>query len=150
MSYLVSVNERLKHSAGALEQMLAHARHLQHLNEMLAQFAGDPLSTHCRVANLRADTVVFHAESPVWGARLRYYIPELLAFLKQRCGHPGLIHAQIHIQPNTEATPNSREAPSLSPASSHLLESVAKTTSDTRLKDALLRLSRRTAQNARC
>lgn len=143
MSDLVSIDERLRHSAGALEVMLTHARHLQRLNQMFAQLVGDPLSTHCRIANLRTDTVVFHAESPVWGTRLRYHIPELLVLLQQRCGHPGLIHALIHIQPKTQTAQKSTAAPSLSPESSSFLERVARTTSDTRLKEALLRLSRR-------
>ena len=144
-----SVYEQLHQNPGALRGTLQHARYLQHLNVVLAEHLDPTLAQHCQLANVRAETAVIQADSPVWAAKLRYQIPTILELLNT-CGfiakltHTTLTHIQLRVRPAYQSyTGPTLGGPYLSPRSAELLRSVADTTPDPRLKRALSRLSRR-------
>ena len=76
-----SVYEQLHQNPGALQGTLQHARYLQHLNVVLTEHLDPTLAQHCQLANVRAETAVVQADSPVWAAKLRYQIPTILELL---------------------------------------------------------------------
>ncbi len=144
-----SVYEQLRHNPGALHGTLKHARHLERLNRVLGEHLDPMLAQHCQLANIRADTAVLQADSPVWAAKLRYQIPAILELLNAadfiaELTHSRLTHIQLRVQPVYQHyTGPTLSGPYLSSRSAELLRSVADTTPDPRLKRALSRLSRR-------
>ena len=144
-----SVYEQLRHNPGALHGTLQHARYLQRLNEVLGEHLDPTLAQHCELANIRADTAVLQADSPVWAAKLRYQIPTILELLNAtdfivELTPTRLTHIQLRVQPVYQPyTGPTLSGPYLSQRSAELLQSVADTIPDPRLKQALSRLSRR-------
>ena len=144
-----SVYEQLRHEPGALGGTLKHAHQLQRLNLVLHEHLEPILATHCELANIRSNTVVIQADSPVWAAKLRYQIPMILELLNATdlitdLTQTRLTQIQLRVQPAYQPYRGPiSSGPHLSSDSAQLLKSVAETTADPRLKRALSRLSRR-------
>lgn len=134
-------------AAGAgndLSDLLRHARRMEHLSALVRRHLGAPLGDHCRAANLREGILLLHADASAWATRLRYELPGLLEFLRQR-GQPELRSIRVKVAPPdwapAAAPPLAR--PRLSAAASELLRGVAGTIQDPGIRDALLRLAKR-------
>ncbi len=141
-SSFTSVRELVSHTAGPLHGLLRRARDLERVDGLIRQHLGAPLNRHCRLANLTPHTVILHADSPVWSARLRYRTPEILALLRRQLGHPGLRQAQVRVRPPMEPPVRAPARPQVSAGTATLLRSVAEGIDDPRLRQALLRLAR--------
>jgi len=145
MTNPVCISEYINAPTGCLRETLSRARRLQQIDNMLANFLGDPLSRHCRLANINANTAVIHTDSPAWATRLRYLLPEILHFLCHSPVNADVTHAWIRVKPAHPKRGAVNRTKRLSRESSALLAGVAVEISDHGLRDALLRLSRHTA-----
>lgn len=144
-----SIYEQLRNKPGALHATLDQANHLRRLNSMLLRHLEPTLATHCVLANIRDNTVVLQADSPVWAAKLRYQSPMILDLLNAsditaELTQTRLTNTQLRVQPLYEPYLGPLlDNPHLSQNSAKFLKSVADATPDPRLKRVLSRLSRR-------
>jgi hypothetical protein len=98
MSQPKNISDHLRPESGPLKDLLAHAKHLDMLNNELANCLGGTVSPHCRLANVNGTTVVLHADSPVWSARLRYLLPQVLKCLNQHHPEANLTRVDVRVK----------------------------------------------------
>ena len=138
-----SVGAILRTSSGSLAGILAHAERLQKLDTLLAKHMPPDIKQHCHAGNLRGATLVIHAGSPAWAAKLRFLAPQLLRALQHEKNLTRLQRIEIRIQPEVPLTDNEpSKAPDISNASRQHLQAMASTVSDPRLREALRRLAK--------
>jgi len=142
------LHKLLHGSSDALSRVLGHAGRLAALDRILRPQLGQPLASHCRVANLRRDTLVLQVDSPAWAARLRYQIPALLKTLRGQerggAGLEALRDIEVRVSPPTRERPApTQRAVRMSSDSARLIEAVAQDTDDAALQSALRRLAGR-------
>jgi len=144
-----SVYEQLQSEPGTLHATLNQANCLRQLNSELLGQLESTLATHCILANIRRDTAIIQADSPVWAAKLRYQIPLILELLNSSkitadLTRNELVQVQIRVKPNYQPYVGPLLAsPQISQSASRFLRRVAHTTSDPRLKRAFSKLARR-------
>jgi hypothetical protein len=121
--------------------MLDRAQKLKRLEQAILGLLPENLAGHCKVVNLKNETLILATTSSAWATRLRFAGPELLKQL--RCQFPvNLKSLRIQVQPEvTEGSPAPRPKPKLSMHSGDLLVQTAKTIDDPDLKEALYRLA---------
>lgn len=127
-----------------MHRLIQHAQTLDGLNRALAQFLPAPLNQHCRIANVKKHSILLQADSAAWHIRLRYQIPQLLDFFKNKSGLHDLREIKLRIEPvaRSDGSPTTRRA-HLSPSAAASLRNLAQSMSDTGLREALLRLASR-------
>ncbi len=85
-----------------LSLLLRQAQELRSLESLLNARVGDAFAQNCKVAAFREDgTLLLVAKSPVWATRLRYLVPDLIAWAR---GVPEFqsiksIHVQVQRPP---------------------------------------------------
>ncbi len=134
--------EHLLHS-GELDKLLAHGARVAKANEALCARLEASLREHCRVANLKGDTAIVIADSPVWATKLRFQTGAMLEILRNR-GFPALRTVRIQVSPlnvTREAAP--RHGPHLSQSAATTLTRAAESTDDIELRAVLERLAAR-------
>lgn len=131
-----------------LHQLYERARYLEGLDRELATRLASPLNRHCRVAHVSRDTVLLHTDSPAWCSRLRFCVPQILTILQDQCRLPNIKRIRIRVIPELSAPLNSTRTrrPTISHATSALLNNVAVATENPPLRSALLRLARHTTR----
>jgi len=142
-SSVTNVDDLLSRGEGTLAPLLRHARRLREVERDVLGTLDRALRPHCRVANVRDDTLVLDADSPVWASRLRYQTAELLERLPCREAL-GIRRVRVRVRPAHAppgaAAPRPRR---LSPTAAALIYSVARTVDPGPLRRALLRLASR-------
>ena len=134
----------LSQSEGLVPQLMARARELQRLEKAVLERLPRELQSHCRLANLREGTLVLQADSPVWGARLRYSAPSLLRELGRTGGIPRLKRIEILVRPaRVTLVRQGSEPRTLGSRSTRLLREVAAATEDPDLRRAWSKLASR-------
>lgn len=133
--------------AGTLETLDRRCSSLASLDQILAELLGPPLAGHCHVANIKADTLVLHADSPAWASRLRFMAPELAGPMARHAHGASLRHVRVVVRAPVQApTPLHPSAKArLSQRSADLLRATADDEPDPGLKKALRRLASRYA-----
>jgi hypothetical protein len=126
--------------------VLERARKLARLEQAVLQLLPAELAAHCKVLNLKNETLVLATPSPVWAARLRFAAPTLLTQLK--CRHSLDARAiDLQIQPETvENQPVKRLPMQISMNSATLLAQTARSVNYPPLQEALLRLAAKTRE----
>ena len=122
--------------------MIRHATRLRRLDRAFRKLLPGPAQAHCRVANLRGDTLVVAADSPVWASRIRYESRQILREMAASC---GVTATRIRIVVRTPETPeNMASEPRVVPPNAALnLEAAALAVDDPELAAALKRLASR-------
>jgi len=135
----------LAHSDRQFKRLLAHAESLHRLQRELWPHLPANLRSRVRVANIKGDTLIIQAESPVWANRARFHAPDLLEVRVQGEGkHPRLGAVKVTVR---APEGHSRRLPrppaaALSERSAACVLGVAAGISDPRLRTALARLAR--------
>lgn len=121
--------------------LLERARKLVLLEQAVLKLLPQNLAGHCKVLNLKKETLVLGAKSSAWAARLRFAEPELLTQLQ--CHFPGLVRSvQVRIQPLVAETPaKSHQELKISMQSAELLAQTARDIDHPGLQEALYRLA---------
>ena len=127
-----------------LGPLIRRARHLERVNRTLRGLLDPGLAEHCRVANVDRYTLVLQTDSSAWASRLRYLAPAILEKLAKKLGWKEVTHTKVLVRPELppDRQPSARTA-HLSRESASLLRDVALSIEDPRLREALLKLSRR-------
>jgi hypothetical protein len=123
-----------------LARLVSRAGRLAALDRDLRARLPRPLADHCQVANLRENSIILHADSPVWAARLRYQRAMLLEALAA-LGLPQVREVAIRVRPAAPAAEQAPQPPSR-PAAAPPAEREAGVR-DPRLAAALRRLGSR-------
>lgn len=97
------------------------------------------LSDHCRLGNVRGDTLVFLVDSPVWKAKLRLHA-DILLDAARAAGLPAreLVLKVATMQP---VSPDAAPRLPLSQAARDALRSAAQSIADPELRAKLLELA---------
>jgi hypothetical protein len=126
-------------SEGPLGSLIERARQLDTLDRLLRQSLPPELAGQCRLANVRADKLIFLVSSPVWSAKLRLHTDVLLnAAAAVGLEARSLITKVATMQP---VPPDAAPRSPLSPAARDALRAAAGVISDPELRDRLLRLA---------
>jgi len=135
-----SVKQILGSQTSGLKELLHYCQQLSALNIQLSNLLPPPLSLHCTAVGVKQQTLILVTDSPVWATRLRLQSLDLIKALKEF----QLKSVIVNIQPR-QKTPEfpPRARPKMSSDTSNLLNNIAETTGDLKLKQALQRLARR-------
>ncbi|MGF1613710.1 MAG: DciA family protein [Gammaproteobacteria bacterium] len=138
------LDEKTLSRDGVLRHLLAQARRIETLDELLKKCLEPPLHHHCQVANLTSTTLVLHVHSPTWATRLRYIVPDVLACLMKSCALPARCQVQLRVRPLVVGVvePSVKRPLRLSSRSAAVIRDVALSIENPELKRALLRVSR--------
>ena len=85
-----NVGAHLENSDSLLQGLLDRARSLGETQQILRNWAMEPLSRSLRIANARDGVVVVYADSAAAFTQLRYRQQELLQLLQTTLGKPDL------------------------------------------------------------
>lgn len=129
---------------------MATSRRLRAANVALDEVLDEPLKGRVSVAGVSAETLTLVAESPAWSSRARYLTPQILDHLRNRLENPRLARVRFVTRPTeSSAAPPVRPPPRLSRRSAKHLESVAQSSDNRALADALRRLARSASRHDR-
>ena len=126
--------------------ILERARKLARFEQAVLRLLPADLGAHCRVLNLKNETLVLSTTTPAWAGRLRFAVPELLTQLK--CQHHMEIR-QVELKIHPEANENQavkRNTMKMSLNSAELLANTARSIDHPELQEALYRLAAKTAE----
>lgn len=131
----------LTEPGSVLAGLRREAERLRRQEAVLRQVLPAPLRKHCRLARVNRDTVVVVTDSPAWGNQLRFLGPALCEALSETAGYrPQRLQVRVVSPPPEPPTTTPRR---LSEQAGRHLESAARAQTDPRLREALLRLSKR-------
>lgn len=136
---------------GGVEHLLKRSQRLKQVDALLAKMLDAELRPHCRVANIKGQTLILHVSSTAWSTRLRYQLPRLLASIREVPALQQISDIQLRVQNITPAAAPKR-APrqvSMSRQAAHCIETCAESVEDTQLRAALQRLARRGSDKTR-
>jgi len=173
-----NIAKLIEGAQSVLQQLWEKNLHLQQINQTLPNILPKPLAQHCRVVNLREQTVVIYADSAAWATRLRYLIPTVLQAWQQQPFDITKIEIRVHleaVEPSsapavveplavnpvmqlppktthsaTAVTKKSRGPYPLTENAADYLRHTANATSHPRLKAVLLRLASRSQTDNGC
>jgi len=126
---------------GAAVPLLERARKLARLEQAVLGLLPENLAGHCKVLNLKKETLVLSVNSSAWAARLRFAEPELIRQLQ--CHFPELVRSvQVRIQPpSVERSPKQHPKLKISMENAELLAQTARSIQHPDLQEALYRLA---------
>lgn len=133
-----------------LQQLLVQAERLQKATRTLHAQLPPPLEQHCKVANIKGELVVLHADSSAWAAKLRFHVAGILQQLRKQPGLGALQAIRIKVSPLSEALPPApAERLTLSEYAATVLKSAARATEYPNLRAVLFRLAERQRKDTR-
>ena len=145
---LKPLQDVLNDGASQLPRLIAQAERLQRASQVLRAHLEAPLSEHCRVANIKDGSVVMHADSPAWAAKLRFHVAGMLERLNKEKSFGALRAIRIKVSPISEMLPVAMpERLTVSGQAASVLKGAAQATDDAGLKAVLLRLAQRRNKN---
>jgi hypothetical protein len=124
--------------------ILERAHKLSLLEQAVLQLLPAELGTHCKVLNLKNETLVLATPSPAWAGRLRFAAPDLLKRLKYQLSL-DIRTLDLRVQPEAiENLPIKRQPMQLSLNNATLLAQTAQSINYRPLQEALYRLAAKT------
>ncbi|WP_444997579.1 DciA family protein [Aliikangiella sp. IMCC44359] len=93
-----NINNLISDPKDEIKSLLDRLAKIQALNNTLEAKLNATLSKHCRVINLRKNTLVIAASSPAWANKLRFQLTDLLAYFRES-GYFGLANIEVIVQP---------------------------------------------------
>lgn len=96
---------------------LRRALWLDAVDQLLRRCLPPSLTAHARLANVRGDKLVYIVDAPVWHAKLRLAMPELLDAARSIGLDVAALSVKTTLQPLRPNPPAARSAPPMSAAS---------------------------------
>lgn len=131
-----TVTKILLNSTSHIRTLLAHAARLEALTVLVCNALPAPLNQHCRVANVRDDVLVLHADSAVWASKLHYQLP-ILQFRLAETGPSFQIQIKVRPFSNTLDQPPAAKTTRLPKERAALVAALADDNSSPELQAAL-------------
>ncbi len=93
-----TINKLINQPQGDIKALMDQLTKIRTINNNLHQTINPLLSQHCRVVNIRKNTLVIAADSPAWANKLRFQIPDLISYFRQN-GFISLANIDLIVQP---------------------------------------------------
>ena len=122
-------------SSDRLSQICNHIKIINELQIKLAGDLGSPLNQHVAVADYRQGTLVLHADSAAWAAKLRYNTPDILSACKSDL--PGIRTVRIRVVPAEPSVTAPRRTVKISPETAAGIRQAADQSADAALRATL-------------
>jgi len=138
------INKLLQRKNSQITELITQARKLEFLNNKLLDLLPLPLPHHCHLAKMDKQTMVIVVDSPIWSARLRYSIPDLLAKLKHQSQYfIPIKNIEIKVNPtwHTQTQVNTLKPKPISKKTAQCLKDTANTIDNATIKNALLKIA---------
>jgi len=114
-------------------QILAHARVLNRLDQILASVLDSTLTIHCQVAELRDQCLILVCSNATFATRIRMISPQLLDSFREE-GELGIERVEIRIAPVNRPQPEVHKQRSLSSAAVQALGRFASDSGDAEIQ----------------
>ena len=137
-----SVQALMKNHGPGLGRLLAHARVLDRLDQILASILDPNLSCHCQVAELRDHSLILVCSNATFATRIRMISPQLLESFREE-GDFGIERIEIRIAPVNRPQPEARKKRALSPAAVQALGRFASDSGDAEIQAIFERINAR-------
>ncbi|MET1254046.1 DciA family protein [Aliikangiella maris] len=92
------VDKLISTPSGEIKPLLDKLAKIKTLNNTLEHKLNATLKKHCRVVNIRQNTLVIAASSPAWANKLRFQVTDLLEYFRKN-GYFGLANIEVIVQP---------------------------------------------------
>ncbi len=140
-----AIYDVVSRSNSSLKSILQHIETINLLQSTVSQNLGLELAKHCTVINLNAGVLVIKSQHANWATRIRYKTSDILHAIQANPKLPTVNTIRVTTSPsNSINRSKTKNRISVSEKVSAELNAVAKTTTDDRLSDCLLRLSKHT------
>ena len=128
-----SVQALMKNHGPGLGRLLAHARVLDRLDQILTSILDPNLSCHCQVAEFRDHCLILLCSNATFATRIRMISPQLLESFREE-GDFGIARIEIRIAPVNRPQPEARKKRALSPAAVQALGRFASDSGDAEIQ----------------
>jgi len=142
-----TINQLIQGQASGLAYIVQRSRLIQQIDKLFKTYLPLSIGGHCHIVNIRDKTLVIHTDSAAWANRLRYMIPEFLAYWQadDQLKTITIENIEIKIRVNYDFTKKQTNQPldsrRISKRSSILLRRLADSISHQELKSVLLTLA---------
>ena len=137
-----SVQSLMQNQNPGLGQLLAHARVLDRLDQILTSILDPSLSCHCQVAQFRNHCLILACSNATFATRIRMISPQLLDSFREE-GDFGIERIEIRIAPVNRPQPEARKKRALSPAAVQALGRFASDSGDAEIQAIFERINAR-------
>ncbi len=135
-----SVQALMQSQNPGLGTLLAHARVLNRLDQILASLLDPNLSCHCQVAEFRDHCLVLACSNATFATRIRMISPQLLESFREE-GDFGIERMEIRIAPVNRPQPDVRKKRTLSAAAVQALGRFATDSGDAEIQAIFERIN---------
>jgi hypothetical protein len=137
-----SVQTLMQNQNPGLGRLLAHARVLNRLDQILASILDPNLSCHCQVAEFKNNCLILACSNATFATRIRMISPQLLDSFREE-GDFGIERMEIRIAPVNRPQPEVRKRRTLSPAAVQALGRFASDSGDAEIQAIFERIKAR-------
>ena len=137
-----SVQALMQNQNPGLGQLLAHARVLNRLDQILESILDSNLSCHCQVAEFRDHCLILVCSNATFATRIRMISQQLLDSFREE-GDFGIERIEIRIAPVNRPQPEARKKRTLSPAAVQALGRFASDSGDAEIQAIFDRINAR-------
>jgi len=130
-----------------LKSLLSQTKEQQKILSLVKSCLPDNLSDHCNNTVLNKPILYIYTDSPVWVSKLRFEAPNLLTKLRSQGINIASIYVKCILTSNFYRNTIKNPQPIHSDKASELVKSLANTTLDTNLRNALIRLAKSLRNN---
>ena len=124
-----SVQALMQKNNSGLGHLLAHARVLNRLDQILTSILDPNLSCHCQVAEFKNNRLILACSNATFATRVRMISPQVLDSFREE-GDFGIERIEIRIAPVNRPQPEARKKRALSPAAVQALGRFASDSGD--------------------
>ena len=125
-----------------LGRLLAHARVLDRLDQLLRSVLDPNLSCHCQVADFKNGCLILACSNATFATRIRMISPQLIESFREE-GDFRIEHIDIRIAPVNRPQPEVRKKRTLSPAAIQALGRFASDSGDAEIQAIFERINAR-------
>ena len=128
-----SVQALMQNQNPGLGKLLAHARVLNRLDQILTSVLDPNLSCHCQVAEFKNHCLILACSNATFATRIRMISPQVLDSFREE-GDFGIERIEVRIAPVNRPQPEVRKKRTLSPAALQALGRFASDSGDAEIQ----------------
>lgn len=93
-----NVNDLISTPNGDVKALLDRLAKIEALNNTLQPLLPATLKKHCRVINIRKNTLIIAVSSSTWANKIRFQLPELLTQFREK-GYFNVANIEVIVKP---------------------------------------------------
>ena len=137
-----SVQALMQNQNPGLGRLLAHARVLNRLDQILTSVLDPNLSCHCQVAEFKNHCLILACSNATFATRIRMISPQVLDSFREE-GDFGIERIEVRIAPVNRPQPEVRKRRTLSPAALKALGRFASDSGDAEIQAIFAQINAR-------